>query len=265
MKKRKIISIVVSLALAFGSMASLVVTADDATTEQPTKEATILDEGFRFVDIAHHGNDIVAMAKKDDYTAAKMYYSADGGDTWQPSTNQPSKLIGGNVISANKFSQQQLVYWAAKNIFVAHSAGETYSTADGVKWAGANNIHWSSNAMLTVVGDKLLMAAGNKTNVTNNTETKDFNSSLHEIEGSNAATYYAHIIAARPEDATGKIEMISVNKSNIYDVSLTAEGSTYTWADGEKGSGPIGTTDYLYDAVYSPRTDQFFQLTAQTN
>ncbi|MCI9084940.1 MAG: hypothetical protein HFE51_00795 [Clostridia bacterium] len=68
MKKRKIISIVVSLALAFGSMASLVVTADDAepvqpvttdepaTTEEPIKEPTILPNDWHFVDIAHNGD-----------------------------------------------------------------------------------------------------------------------------------------------------------------------------------------------------------------
>lgn len=103
MKKRKIISIVVSLALAFGSMASLVVTADDAepvqpvttdepaTTEEPIKEPTILPNDWHFVDIAHNGDTIVALAKNDTIgslqfnTQGRLYYSADGGETWKPS------------------------------------------------------------------------------------------------------------------------------------------------------------------------------------
>ena len=88
MKKRKIISIVVSLALAFGSMASLVVTADDAepvqpvttdepaTTEEPIKEPTILPNDWHFVDIAHNGDTIVALAKND--TIGSLQFNTQG-------------------------------------------------------------------------------------------------------------------------------------------------------------------------------------------
>ena len=88
-------------------------------TEEPNDE--LLPEGYSFVDIASNGNNIVAMAKDESRTVAQLCYSKDGGKTWKASENQP--LAEKALISSNKNSQQQLVYWKANNIFVAHGAG----------------------------------------------------------------------------------------------------------------------------------------------
>ena len=59
MKKRRIISFIVSMAMLVSSMAALHVTAEDAETAKQT----ILPADWHFMDIARNGDTVVAMAK----------------------------------------------------------------------------------------------------------------------------------------------------------------------------------------------------------
>ena len=95
MKKNKVISLLVSMAMLFGGMTALPVKA--------AEEQTVLPSGYTFTDIAHNGDTYVAMAKDSSRTGAKLYYSNDSGLTWKNVRNVTNALI-----SSNKNSQQQI-------------------------------------------------------------------------------------------------------------------------------------------------------------
>ena len=97
-------------------------------------------------------------------TVAQLCYSKDGGKTWKASENQP--LASKAEISSNKISQQQLVYWKANNIFVAHGAASTYTSTDGVTWTENTALHWTTNTMLTTSGNQLAFGGQDSANAT---------------------------------------------------------------------------------------------------
>ncbi|NDO18645.1 hypothetical protein FMM68_03115 [Lachnospiraceae bacterium MD329] len=275
MKKRKIISIVVSLALAFGSMASLVVTADDAepvqpvttdepaTTEEPIKEPTILPNDWHFVDIAHNGDTIVALAKNDTIgslqfnTQGRLYYSADGGETWKPSENQP--LASNAQISSNRASQQQILYWKENNMFVAHGGASTYTSENGINWIENTALHWTTNTMFTTSGNCLIFGGQNSANATNDLTAKQFANNKFTLD---AATpdYFSLVVAAKPVDSDGNVTVMVADKYVAYDLKFPySNPAKANWSIVKKGSGTISEA-MMYDAVYSQKTDQYFAV-----
>ena len=275
MKKRKIISIVVSLALAFGSMASLVVTADDAepvqpvttdepaTTEEPIKEPTILPNDWHFVDIAHNGDTIVALAKNDTIgslqfnTQGRLYYSADGGETWKPSENQP--LASNAQISSNRASQQQILYWKENNMFVAHGGASTYTSENGINWTENTALHWTTNTMFTTSGNCLIFGGQNSANATNDLTAKQFANNKFTLDAA-TPNYFSLVVAAKPVDSDGNVTVMVADKYVAYDLKVPySDPAKANWSIVKKGSGTISEA-MLYDAVYSQKTDQYFAV-----
>ncbi len=275
MKKRKIISIVVSLALAFGSMASLVVTADDAepvqpvttdepaTTEEPIKEPTILPNDWHFVDIAHNGDTIVALAKNDTIgslqfnTQGRLYYSADGGETWKPSENQP--LASNAQISSNRASQQQILYWKENNMFVAHGGASTYTSENGINWTENTALHWTTNTMFTTSGNCLIFGGQNSANATNDLTAKQFANNKFTLDAA-TPNYFSLVVAAKPVDSDGNVTVMVADKYVAYDLKFPySDPAKANWSIVKKGSGTISEA-MLYDAVYSQKTDQYFAV-----
>lgn len=275
MKKRKIISIVVSLALAFGSMASLVVTADDAepvqpvttdepaTTDEPIKEPTILPDDWHFVDIAHNGDTIVALAKNDTIgslqsnTQGRLYYSADGGETWKPSENQP--LASNAQISSNRASQQQILYWKENNMFVAHGGASTYTSENGINWTENTALHWTTNTMFTTSGNCLIFGGQNSANATNDLTAKQFANNKFTLDAA-TPNYFSLVVAAKPVDSDGNVTVMVADKYVAYDLKFPySDPAKANWSIVKKGSGTISEA-MLYDAVYSQKTDQYFAV-----
>lgn len=283
MKKRKIISIVVSLALAFGSMASLVVTADDATTAASFDKETILpvtdNDGvkscdYEFLDIAHHDNTYVVLARKSsDWTMPQMYYSTDGAETWaNVKTNIPYASIPGNsgnnsgAISSNKSSQQQLVWLPEANKFVMHGSLTTHTSSDGITWANEiDKMHWSTTVMLTTSGKHLVMAGNASYNVTNYDratalDKKDF-----------AATKYTtsnvlwQVVGAKPANEDGEIYVLASGNGYMYDATLThnneavGTANEYKWTAGQGGYA-ANIPKNMGDMVYATTADQFLAI-----
>ena len=71
-KMKKVFLMILSLAMVLSSMAAVPVSAAD--------EESLLPDGYEFIDIAYNGSGTyAAMAKKADYSSARMFYSNDGG------------------------------------------------------------------------------------------------------------------------------------------------------------------------------------------
>ena len=73
MKNKKVFSFILSLSMVFGTLGAVPAHAGGSVS---------LDEGQSFIDIAHHGDTYVAMAKNSTLTAAQLYTSTDGGLNW---------------------------------------------------------------------------------------------------------------------------------------------------------------------------------------
>ena len=222
-------------------------------TEEPNKE--LLPEGYSFVDIASNGNTLVAMAKDESRAIAQLCYSQDGGKTWKASENQP--LAEKATISSNKISQQQLVYWKANNIFVAHGAASTYTSTDGVTWTENTALHWTTNTMLTTSGNQLAFGGQDSANATADLKTKQFANNKYVIPKSSG--YYAQVAVAKPADSEGNVAMFICDKYKAYDLSFQATSPKYTWTLNNNNAGTM-TEKAPYDALYSEKADQYFMV-----
>ena len=242
MKKQKVISVIVSAAAALGGLGAVPVSAAGGF-EMP--------ENYQFVDIAHHGDTYVAMVKENtSWTAAKLYTSVDGGMTWSDTRD-----IANAVISSNKQSQQQLLYWEDKGLFVAHCAGATLTSSDGTTWASNPNLHYESNGTITVSGDQLIINGTNCLIPTNDTE----NNKITENKIDTMGTSYPWAAAAKPADADGNITVLIQNQNKLCDVVIDIDniaGSTVSEiASAEAIPNPK-------DMVYASGADQFLSIDA---
>ena len=222
-------------------------------TEEPKDE--LLPEGYSFVDIASNGNNLVAMAKDEGRTVAQLCYSKDGGKTWKVSENQP--LASKAEISSNKISQQQLVYWKANNIFVAHGAASTYTSTDGVTWTENTALHWTTNTMLTTSGNQLAFGGQDSANATADLKTKQFANNKYVIP--NSSGYYAQVAVAKPADSEGNVAMFICDRYKAYDLSFQATSPKYTWTLKNNNAGTM-TENAPYDALYAEKADQYFMV-----
>ncbi len=248
-----------------GEVVKSIVEPTEAPTEEPTATPTIepteepndelLPEGYSFIDIASNGNNLVAMAKDESRTVAQLCYSKDGGKTWKASENQP--LAEKATISSNKNSQQQLVYWKANNIFVAHGAASTYTSTDGVTWTENKALHWTTNTMLTTSGNQLAFGGQDSANATADLQTKQFANNKYVIPKSSG--YYAQVAVAKPADSEGNVAMFICDKYKAYDLSFQATSPKYTWTLKNNNAGTM-TENAPYDALYAEKADQYFMV-----
>ena len=240
---KKVILMILSLAMMFSGAIAVPVSAADFTIES----------GYKFVDIAHNGSTYVALAKNTALSSGKLYCSKDGGLTWTS-----VRSISGAEISANKPSQQQLVYWADKGVFVAHCASTTLTSADGTTWEANTNIHWTTNSYLTTMDKYLILAGGSSdsaVNVQDNLTTKQYADNKKQI---NANGYIPKAVAATPKDSNGDIRVFTIGSQYAYQVKMTP-GTPYTWKVTDNNSGGI-IPSMPYDMVYAKNANQFLSV-----
>ena len=212
MKKQKVISVIVSAAAALGGLGAVPVSAAGGF-EMP--------ENYQFVDIAHHGDTYVAMVKENTaWTAAKLYTSVDGGMTWSDTRD-----IANAVISSNKQSQQQLLYWEDKGLFVAHCAGATLTSSDGTTWASNPNLHYESNGTITVSGDQLIINGTNCLIPTNDTENNKITE--NKIDNAKGVIFNvrgnSELALSEINDGIGKINDLISEDANVVFGTITDE------------------------------------------
>ena len=248
MKNKKVFSFILSLSMVFGTLGAVPAHAGGIEN---------LHSDHKFIDIAHHGNTYVAMTKNSALSAAKLYTSTDGGLNW---TETMPGLAA--TISDNKTSQQQLVYWADKNVFVAHGAATTFTSTDGIKWDENANIHWTSNTYLAAEDEYLLLAGsstgrGSAVNAQDNLTTKQYSDNKYTLISDR--DYIFRSVAAKPKDSNGDIYLYTVGQKYQYYVKMTP-GSPCTWKTIDSNSGgSIPTT--VNDMIYAKGADQFLAVT----
>lgn len=244
MKNKKVFSFILSLSMVFGTLGAVPAHAEGSVS---------LDTDYQFIDIAHHGNTYVAMAKNSTLTGAQLYTSTDGGLNWTK-----EKEISKANISHNQASQQQLVYWEDKNVFVAHGAATTFTSTDGITWNENANIHWSTNTYLTTEDKYLLLAGGSSdssVNAQDNLTTKQYGNNKNKLVGALAF----RSVAAKPKDSNGDIYMYTVGSKYQYYVKMTP-GSPCTWETVDHNAGgSIPAT--VTDMIYAKGADQFLAVT----
>ena len=258
--KKKVVSLIMSVALAFSSMHVMNIAAENVKAESNLTEATVTNlnistGNYEFIDIASNGSTLVALTKTTDKTLGRLFYSTDNGATWQPCQNQPPNLAA--TISSNKNSQQQLVYWKANNIFVAHGAASTYTSTDGVTWTENTALHWTTNTMLTTSGNQLAFGGQDSANATADLQTKQFANNKYVIPKSSG--YYAQVAVAKPADSEGNVAMFICDKYKAYDLSFQATSPKYTWTLKNNNAGTM-TENAPYDALYAEKADQYFMV-----
>lgn len=244
MKNKKVFSFILSLSMVFGTLGAVPAHAGGSAS---------IHEKHKFIDIAHHGNTYVAMTK-NGLAGTKLYTSTDGGLNW---TDQQS--ISSNAISGNPTSQQQLVYWEDKNVFVAHSASTTYTSADGLTWTENANIHWATNTYLTTESEYLLLAGGSgdsSVNAQDNLTTKQYGDNKNQL---NTTAYLFKAVAAKPKDENGDIYIYTVGSGYQYYVKMTP-GSKCTWEKVSSNSG-VSIPATVTDMIYAKGADQFLAVT----
>ena len=173
----------------------------------------------------------------------------------EASENQP--LAEKATISSNKNSQQQLVYWKANNIFVAHGAASTYTSTDGVTWTENTALHWTTNTMLTTSGNQLAFGGQDSANATADLQTKQFANNKYVIPKSSG--YYAQVAVAKPADSEGNVAMFICDRYKAYDLSFQATSPKYTWTLKNNNAGTM-TENAPYDALYAEKADQYFMV-----
>lgn len=254
--KKKVVSLIMSVALAFSSMHVMNIAAENVKAESNLTEATVTNlNGYEFIDIASNGTTLVALTKNTARALGRLFYSTDNGVTWQPCQNQP--LNSAATISSNKNSQQQLVYWKANNIFVAHGAASTYTSTDGVTWTENKALHWTTNTMLTTSGNQLAFGGQDSANATADLQTKQFANNKYVIP--NSSGYYAQVAVAKPADSEGNVAMFICDRYKAYDLSFQATSPKYTWTLKNNNAGTM-TENAPYDALYSEKADQYFMV-----
>ena len=206
MKNKKVISIILSLSAVFSAFGAVPASAESDFT---------IASGYQFVDIAHKGDTYVAMAKDNtNWTLAKLYTSTDSGKTWTSTRDIKSANV-----SANPQSQQQLVYWEDKGIFVAHCAGATLTSTDGSTWSNPATLHNSSNEVITVSGDQLILSCTHALIATNDASTdkvSNDNAGSHKFNMTGSS--YPKAVGAKPADEDGNIAILINNQNTLYDV-----------------------------------------------
>ena len=251
--KKKVVSLIMSVALAFSSMHVMNIAAENVKAESNLTEATVTNlNGYEFIDIASNGTTLVALTKNTARALGRLFYSTDNGVTWQPCQNQP--LNSAATISSNKNSQQQLVYWKANNIFVAHGAASTYTSEDGIVWVENKNLHWTTNTMIDVSGDQLVFGGQDSANATADLTAKQFANNKYTIPKSSG--FYAMVAVAKPAAEDGNISMFVCNQYKSYDLSFQTTSPKYTWTMQNNNQGSI-TTNAPYDATYSQEAGQY--------
>ena len=251
--KKKVVSLIMSVALAFSSMHVMNIAAENVKAESNLTEATVTNlNGYEFIDIASNGTTLVALTKNTARALGRLFYSTDNGVTWQPCQNQP--LNSAATISSNKNSQQQLVYWKANNIFVAHGAASTYTSEDGIVWVENKNLHWTTNTMIDVSGDQLVFGGQDSANATADLTAKQFANNKYTIPKSSG--FYAMVAVAKPAAEDGNISMFVCNQYKAYDLSFQTTSPKYTWTMQNNNQGSI-TTNAPYDATYSQEAGQY--------
>ena len=217
------------------------------------------DAGYKFTDLVYGEGTYVALAKDENLRKAYLYYSTDG-ITWQQTKNEPTDLKTGLEIFANKNSQQQLEYWADKGMFVVHSANSTYTSDDGITWNKDynNELHWSSNSMITTIGNQYITVAGR--NISNSDLNVTSKGTKHLIE-SLPTNYYAMTVAAKPVDENRRIHIFINGYTNPYDIYLNVANNTYSDFQNNQGAGMQAP----YDMVYAKGANQFVSVDGSEN
>lgn len=259
---KKIVSALAALAVA-GGMCMPAFAAEKVTA------VGVPADGYKFVDIAYDGDGtFVALAKGTstagaEYSYSHLYYSKDSGETWHRTTEIDSdKFTYGNPITSNKKSQEQLVYWAAKEMFVVHAAGVSMKSEDGVVWNSNDNVHWTGEAKITDSDDILVMSGSNATNMTDSTTEKKFSYYKHTVSNFGES----QTIAASGIDKNGIRKVFMTGRGRTYSVEIQQSDGTYQgkscWQNGELGTGCQNAQgeslpQNAYDSVYTGASDQF--------
>lgn len=270
---KKIVSALAALAVAGGMCMP-------AFAAEQVKVEGVPAGGYKFVDIAYDGDGtFVALAKTEREKVSgyykqtgKLYYSDDYGKTWQETGNTPTGVRDNSYISGNYTSQQQLVWWDAKDMFVVHSAGKggTYTSyyedqdKDGkaeLRWKqttqDGNNyaLHWTANTMFDVSGDWLMFGGGSNieapANAATDTERWTFGQNKHKMRDGD---FYTLAVAAQSVNDDGKINMLVIGNSEMYSVAFDA--STGKWETVSSNRGGNCPTS-AYDAVYNKVSDEY--------
>lgn len=241
MKKKKVLSFILMLSTALGAVGAVPAHAAGSIK---------LNANHKFIDIAHHGNTYVAMTKNDAFSGAKLYTSTDGGVNWSETMTSMSALI-----SNNKESKQQVVYWADKNIFVAHGDKTTYTSADGLTWAQNANIHWTTNTYLETADKWLLLAGGSNDSAVNaqdNLTTKQYGTNKYQVS---ATGYILRSLAAKPKDENGDIYLYTAGQQYQYYIKMTP-GTPCKWETINSNAGGA-IPSIVTDMKYAKGADQF--------
>ena len=243
MKMKKVLSFILSLSTALGALGAVPAQAAGSIS---------LNANHKFIDIAHHGDTYVAMTKNNDFSAAKLYTSTDGGVNWKE-----SMVSMAATISNNKESQQQLVYWADKGVFVAHGSNTTYTSTDGLTWTGNANIHWTSNTYLTAEDKYLILSGGSAdsaVSVQDNLTEKQYGTNKQTLSSTG---YIFRSIAAKPKDENGDIYIYAMGQQYQYYVKLIP-GSPFKSEAKSNSGGAI--PDIVKDMIYAKGADQFLAV-----
>ena len=246
MKNKKVFSFILSLSMVFGTLGAVPAHAGGSVS---------LDEGYQFIDIAHHGDTYVAMAKNSALTAAQLYTSTDGGLNWTM-----KKGISNALISGNKTSQQQLVYWADKKVFVAHGAAATYTSTDGLTWDANSEINWTANTYLTTEDKYLLLAGGSgdsSVNVQDNLTKKQYGTNKSVL---NKTANIFKAVAAKPKNPNGDIYMFAMGMGYQYYVKMTQGAEKYNFTVENEGVNTTAIPFYVNDMIYAKGADQFLAV-----
>lgn len=257
---KRFLLMLLSLVMVLGSLGVMPMVSAEGEAE-----TTILDSGDEFIDIAYDGNGTYVAMVKDSASFAygRLWYSKDGGITWAKSTNQPLRNNPG-TITTNAKSQQQLVYWKDKELFVAHGAKSTYTSSDGVTWTDTNYIHWITESMLVTDAEKLIIGglSGNypAVNFTDEIsgETKQFGA--HKYDGKYGATFPA---------MSSQVKAVGAKTVGDDTVVFTEGGKTPYIMNYNKTTGwstlnrrNMEELDKFvpYDMIYSEKSDQFISV-----
>ena len=246
MKMKKVLSFILSLSTALGALGAVPAQAAGSTSPDIT--------GHNFIDIAHNGNTYVAMSKNtSNRQYANLYTSTDGGVNWTRKKTNMDALISGN-----KESQQQLVYWKDKGVFVAHGSKTSYTSEDGLTWTANANIHWSTNTYLTAESEYLLLAGGSgdaSLNAQDNLTERQYGINKNKILDGDIF----RSVAAKPKDENGDIYMFTVGLNQQYYVKMTPGTSKCSWKTVNSNAGDA-IPAVVKDMIYAKGAKQFLAV-----
>ena len=246
MKMKKVLSFILSLSTALGALGAV-----------PAQAAGSMPDitGHNFIDIAHNGNTYVAMSKDtSSYKNASLYTSTDGGVNWSRTKSNINAQI-----SNNKESQQQLVYWADKGVFVAHGSGTTYTSKDGLAWAENANIHWTENTYLTAEDKYLILSGGSSDSAVSaqdNLTKWQYGTNKNPLLSTG---YIFRSIAAKPKDENGDIYVFAAGQVHQYYVKMTPGTSKCSWKTVNSNMGGA-IPAVVKDMIYAKGADQFLAV-----